>query len=269
MTCNQGLALRSMLLLSLLVACAAAGSDGALPVAAPGGGEPAGFSCPACELKASEVERCRSIDPEEYSTALLFNPPGMKTLYQRSSCLFSLARKYRDASLCAEVRERKSLFFDGSALTRESCEREVREAIAGDPPVVVADVKRLADVRWFRNGNGRDFDVHVLASGSFPHRYGLTVLMFDEAGAASRVLWRDTHGMRAEDQRLRVRIPEADMAAAAAALGVQAPYRFRFAFALVEPGLAEVEQFAALPPDERESSVDQVLDPYALEREPK
>ncbi|MGY0559251.1 hypothetical protein ACW7G2_00800 [Luteimonas sp. A277] len=231
---------------------------------AAGAGDAAGFSCNACDVKASEVERCRRIDPAEYSTGMLFNPPGMKTTYKRSTCLYSLAREYRDESLCEEVRERKSLFFDGSAITRENCEQRVREVMAGDPEVVIADVKRLADVRWFRNGNGRDFDVHVRTSGSYAHRYELTVLMLDKAGAPGQVLWRNEYGRRAVDQRLQVRIPEPDMAAAAAALGLQPPYRFRVTFALVEPTLAEVEQFAAMSPGERESSVEQVFDPYAL-----
>ena len=161
MTDSSRLAVRSMLFLLLLVAGAAAVSLAVFPLAASSGGQPAGFSCKACDRKASEVERCRSIAPDAYTTGLLFNPPGMKTSYKRSSCLFGLARKYRDASLCEEVRERKSLFFDGSALTRENCEQNVREAMARRPPVVIADVKQLADVRWFRNGNGRDFDVHV------------------------------------------------------------------------------------------------------------
>lgn len=235
-----------------------------LMLASAGGASAAGFPCRACDLKASEVERCRRIDPDEYSTGLFFNPPGMKSLYQRSSCLNALAYTYRDKSLCEEVRERKSLFFDGSAITRENCERRVREARAGDPVVVIAEVKRLAEVRWFRNGNGRDFNVHVMTSGSYPHTYELTVLMLDEAGAPGQVLWRNSYGKRAVDQQFQVRIPEPDMSVAAAALGLQPPYRFRITFALVEPGLAEVAQFASMPLEERESSVEQTLDPYGL-----
>ncbi|NLG60472.1 MAG: hypothetical protein GX538_09990 [Gammaproteobacteria bacterium] len=105
-------------------------------------------------------------------------------------------------------------------------------------------------------------------------RWMLFLLLLAHGAAAgsgpqpcSRVLWRDGYGMRAADHELRVRIPESDMAAAADALGVHPPYRVRVTFALVEPGLAEVAQFAAMPLGERESSVDQVLDPSALERE--
>src|SRR3546814_1936301 len=42
------------------------------------------FHCNACDVKASEVERCQRMDPADYVTGLLFNPPGMKTYFKRS-----------------------------------------------------------------------------------------------------------------------------------------------------------------------------------------
>src|SRR3546814_6147848 len=119
------------------------------------------FQSNACDVKASEVERCRRMDPADYVTGLVFNPPGMKTYFKRSSCLQAIAVDYRDASLCEEVRERKSLFFDGSAISRASCERRVEERARSDPKVIISDIHRLADVAYFRNGNGRDIDVRV------------------------------------------------------------------------------------------------------------
>src|SRR3546814_7565711 len=86
-------------------------------------GSAAECHCNACDVKASEVERCRRMDPADYVTGLLFNPPGMKTYFKRSSCLQAIAVDYRDASLCEEVRERKSRFFDGSVNSRASCEQ--------------------------------------------------------------------------------------------------------------------------------------------------
>ncbi|MDN5782572.1 MAG: hypothetical protein L0H23_11235, partial [Luteimonas sp.] len=162
-----------------------------------------------------------------------------------------------------------SIFFDGSAFSRQACERRVREAVAGDPQVVIADIHRLAGMQWFRNGNGRDFDVHVRTSGSYAHRYALTLLMLDEKGARSQTLWHREYGYRAEDDELRILIRAADMDAAATALGVESPYRVRLTLALVEPGLAEVAQFAAMSPGERKSSLEQVVDPGALRRDPR
>src|SRR3546814_4280169 len=71
-------------------------------------GSAAEFHCNACDVKASEVERCQRMDPADYVTGLLFNPSGMKTYFKRSSCLQAIAVDYRDASLCEDVRERKS-----------------------------------------------------------------------------------------------------------------------------------------------------------------
>src|SRR3546814_11692364 len=96
-------------------------------------GSAAEFHCNACDVKASEVERCQRMDPADYVTGLLFNPSGMKTYFKRSSCLQAIAVDYRDASLCEDVRERKSLFFDGSEISRASCERRGEERARSDP----------------------------------------------------------------------------------------------------------------------------------------
>src|SRR3546814_18058747 len=82
------------------------------------------------------------MDPADYVTGLLFNPSGMKTYFKRSSCLQAIAVDYRDASLCEDVRERKSLFFDGSAISRASCERRVEERARSDPKVIISDIHR-------------------------------------------------------------------------------------------------------------------------------
>src|SRR3546814_17349553 len=50
-------------------------------------GSAAEFHCNACDVKASEVERCQRMDPAASVTGLLFNPSGMKTYFKRSSCL--------------------------------------------------------------------------------------------------------------------------------------------------------------------------------------
>src|SRR3546814_4654841 len=136
-------------------------------------GSAAEFHCTACDVKASEVERCRRMDPAASVTGLLFNPPGMKTYFKRSSCLQAIAVDYRDASLCEEVGERKSLFFDGSAISRASCERRVEERARGDPKVIISDSYRLADVAYFRHGDGRALPERVGSSGAYRHPYAL------------------------------------------------------------------------------------------------
>ena len=130
---------------------------------------------------------------------------------------------YRDATLCAQVRERKSLFFHGSSLSPGRCERRVREAIAGDPHVVIADIHRLVGMQWFRDGNGRDVDVHVRFSGSYAHRYALTLVMLDQEGARTQTLWHREYGIRAQDKELALLIRAPAIEAAVAALGVASP----------------------------------------------
>jgi hypothetical protein len=225
------------------------------------------FSCKACDRKAAAVKKCRDIDPGEYSTGLLFNPPGKKTYFARSSCLQEAARKFRDPTLCEEVRERESLFFDGSAISRESCERRVQEAMLQAPDVVIRDPYRLAAVEYFRNGNGRDIDVDIAFSGTYRHRYALTVSMVDEAGATSERLHHREYSLGPATRGLRIWLQEAQVAAAAEALSLEPPYRLRVSLALVEPSLAELEQFAAMSSAERESVVEHRIDPAVLVRD--
>lgn len=226
------------------------------------------FSCSACDRKAAAVDRCLRMDPSEYATGQLFGSPGKKSYFKRSSCLQAAALKYLDASLCEDVRERDSLFFDGSGISREACMQSVAEKIRATPPVVIRDPYRLAEVEYFRNGNGRDVDVRIAFSGSYRHRYELTVAMVGEAGAAVGTLHRAEHSLGPSTRELQVWITQEKIAAAAEALALQPPYRFRVTLAMVEPGLAEVEQFASMPREALESSVDRVLDPDALERAP-
>lgn len=233
---------------------------------APGGARD--FACNACDVKASEVARCQRMDPDASATGLLFNRPGSRTLYKRSSCLQRMAVRYRDAALCEEVRERRSLLFDGSAISRAACEAQVAEAIRRDPEVVIRDIHRLAEVRYSRNGNGRDTNIDVRFSGSYAHRYRLAVSMLDEAGANSRTLQDSERNIGGSTSMLRLFIRHEQIAAAADALGAAPPYRFRLTLALVEPTLREVEQFALLTPAERGGSVEHRVDPGALEREP-
>ncbi len=226
------------------------------------------FSCRACDARAADVARCEAIDPEESVTGLLFNPPGRKTKFVRSSCLQRLAVRYRDASLCAQVRERTSVFFDGSAISRAACQARVAEAARTDAPVLIQDIHRLAEVAFFGNGNGRDMDIHIGFSGAYAHRYALTVAMLDEAGTGSRILDSRERHIGAHTSTLRLLIRAEQMAEAARALAVTPPYRFRITLALVEPAWREVAQFAALGRDERQSVVERRVDPGTLPRDP-
>lgn len=73
------------------------------------------------------------------------------------------------------------------------CEQRVRKAVRDAPVVVIRDIHRLDEVAWFRNGNGRDIDVHVGTSGSYRHQYEITVSMLDASGTDSQTLHRNDY----------------------------------------------------------------------------
>src|SRR3546814_13892717 len=91
--------------------------------------------------------------------------------------------------------------------------------------------------------------------------------MVDEAGANIETLHRNEYSLGASTGELHILVRQAQVAAAAEALALGPPYRFRVTLALVEPSLAEMRQFASLPRELRESSIDPRIDPATLERD--
>ena len=78
------------------------------------------------------MNNCRSIDEKKYVTGLLFNGPGMHTYFERAYCYRELAVQERDVSLCRFVKQRRSLFFNGSQVSGAVCKQKVAAAIQGD-----------------------------------------------------------------------------------------------------------------------------------------
>lgn len=79
-----------------------------------------------------EVAECRSIPESDYVTGLIFNPAGHSTYYKRSRCLQELAARWRDYSLCNDVRERHSLFFNGEGFSQAACREKVAAQLEKD-----------------------------------------------------------------------------------------------------------------------------------------
>jgi hypothetical protein len=52
------------------------------------------------------VAPCEANDPRDYQSGLLFNPDGYRSYFVSSECFQRVAREFRDASLCAQVRQR-------------------------------------------------------------------------------------------------------------------------------------------------------------------
>ena len=146
------------------------------------------------ERKQQKIERCQAIDEKAYSTGMIFNPKGQVTMFERSRCFQDLAFAERDPSLCANVVERKSWFFDGSAISEVSCRKLVAQRIEKDRQDFASKdfdlLHRLRSVAFARNGNGKDFDFELETKGAMSGAYELTVV-FSPAGGGETVSVHD------------------------------------------------------------------------------
>jgi len=132
------------------------------------------------ELKAAALKRCEALDPTAYQSGLLFNPDGYRSFYLRSECLQKTAVEFRDESLCAEVKQRRSLFSSSWGYAPARCAKLVRAGVAADEKTLTEmkqsyghGAVKLRDFRVERNGNGGDFDLLPSFAGSYAHRYVL------------------------------------------------------------------------------------------------
>lgn len=131
------------------------------------------------EIRERRLAECMNIPEHEYSTGLLFNPPGYKTYFHRSECIQRLAIDERDLALCDQAMERKSWFFDGSAISPGSCrtavDRKLDEERAELEQFLRSEPYRIESATIRRNGNGRDYDVLLDASGDYAARYSFSL----------------------------------------------------------------------------------------------
>jgi hypothetical protein len=132
------------------------------------------------EQRSAAVAPCEAIDPHVYQSGLLFNPDGYRSYFVRSECFQRVAREFRDASLCAQVRQRRSLFASSWGYSPSQCLKEVQAAVAADREVLeerrrqyLSQPLRLVNFRIERNGNGRDFDIVPAFTGGHAGSYTL------------------------------------------------------------------------------------------------
>ena len=132
------------------------------------------------EQQLAAVALCEAIDPHAYQSGLLFNPDGYRSYFVRSECFQRVAREFRDASLCAQVRQRRSLFASSWGYSSSQCVKEVQAAVAADREALeerrrqyLSQPLRLVDFRIERNGNGRDFDILPAFAGGHAGSYTL------------------------------------------------------------------------------------------------
>jgi len=186
------------------------------------------------EMRGDAVRRCAAIDPSEYRSGLIFNPDGYRSLYVRSACFQDAAVSFRDDTLCAHVKQRRSLFSSSWGTSRRRCKKLVAEGEAADREALLEKKARyergavtLRDFRIERNGNGRDFDIIPAFD---PGEAGAYVLRFEiiEAGATTASVLLDTSGFHLEgNDDIRIFVRQADIKSRFASFEPGRSYRVR------------------------------------------
>ena len=138
------------------------------------------FSASYDDQRSSALKSCQAIDPAEYRSGLAFNPDGYRSYYVRSDCFQRTAVLFRDETLCAQVRERHSLFSSSWGYSSARCRELVAAGLATDRKNLeemkknyLAGAVRLRDFKIERNGNRRDFDIIPTFAGNYAHGHRL------------------------------------------------------------------------------------------------
>ena len=184
--------------------------------------------------RSAAVTRCEAIDPAAYQSGLAFNPDGYRSFYLRSECLQAAAVQFRDESLCAQVRQRRSLFSSSWGYSPAQCRKLVTAGIAADRAELEA-MKRLyaggaVQLRGFRierNGNGRDFDIVPTFSAGYAHGYVLTFEILDANAGGTPVQVHSSGYYLDAVSNLRIYVRQSDIRARFPGFALDRPYQVR------------------------------------------
>ena len=153
------------------------------------------FSADYDDQRSSAVKACQAIDPAEYQSGLIFNPDGYRSYYLRSECFQGTAIRFRDETLCRQVKQRVSLFSSSWGYSSGRCRELVAEGVAADRKTLeetkqkyLAGAVRLRDFRVERNGNGRDFDIIPTLSGDYAHGHTLRFEIIHSGSTTPEIL---------------------------------------------------------------------------------
>jgi hypothetical protein len=186
------------------------------------------------DRRAAALKQCEAIDPSEYQAGLAFNPDGYRSMYMRSKCFQEAAVLYRDESLCAQVKERRSLFSSSWGYSAKRCRQLVADGAAADRKALEEtrgqyrkEAVKLRDFRLERNGNGRDFDFIPSFGPGYPHGYSLRFELVG-AGAAGETVPIAASGFYLRgNENIRIYVPQADIRKRFPRFQVAQPYRVR------------------------------------------
>ena len=170
------------------------------------------------EMRAAAVKRCEAIDPAEFQSGLIFNPDGYRSYYVRSACFQDAAVMFRDAPLCAQVKERWALFSSSWGYSGKRCRKLAAEGAAADRTALeemksryAQGAVRLRDFRIERNGNGRDFDIIPSFDSGYAHGYTLRFEIVDWAGKEGSVLLESSGFYLRGDDNIRLFVRQGDI----------------------------------------------------------
>lgn len=187
------------------------------------------FAADYANERAAAVATCEAIDPSEARSGLIFNPDGHRSFYVRSDCFQDAAVRFRDASLCAHVKQRRSLFGSSWGVSARQCRKEVEAGLEKDRAEIralkadYADGRmELVDFRVERNGNGRDFDIVPHFQGSSPHGYTLSFSLVD--GTRNAEFHRSGYYLRGAGDQIRIYVPVESLRAALPGLSLDKTY---------------------------------------------
>lgn len=171
------------------------------------------------QMRIAAINKCEAINPREHQSGLFFNPDGYRSYFKRSQCFQSAAVTFRDASLCARVRQRRSLFSSSWGYSESNCEKLVGKAIVKDREVIDRmreDYEKghveLSDFTIERNGNGRDIDIIPTFSGAGGHGYNLVFEIINENPATPAVLLKESgFYLEGSSNNIRIYVPQEEI----------------------------------------------------------
>ncbi len=141
------------------------------------------------------VETCQSIPASTYETFLIFNPSNVQTYFFRSYCFQQVAVQTRDEKLCDQVKERKTIFLDGSGVSAMACRKAVIDRKNQDfaERVRPESVHKIERVEISSAPSG-DIEVRVVPAGTVWGTYRFSVSLLDSSGIFVETLYDiETH----------------------------------------------------------------------------
>ncbi|PIR38132.1 MAG: hypothetical protein COV35_07080 [Alphaproteobacteria bacterium CG11_big_fil_rev_8_21_14_0_20_39_49] len=134
----------------------------------------------------SEESKC-DMTPENCGVSgLFFNPDGMQAYYYKSKCYMKIAQKTLNEKYCDNVKERTSLFFDGSYFSKKSCLNKIsRSKKRLDVTSANSDLtKRIETVK--AKMHDKSIEVDIFLTDGYAGKYKITASASSTVGKVNK-----------------------------------------------------------------------------------